>query len=289
MRLKEVYQYAVGSLKNAGLENPELETRLLLSHILKLSQSALFTEYENKISLSEHRKIIQWVQNKKEHKPTAYLLKEKEFYNLKFFVDQRVLIPRPETEEFTEWILKSHHKKKSILDVGTGSGCIGISLAAFGDFSSVTISDASKQALQVAKKNAERLLKNKRIKIVASDLFKVFNRKNDLFDIIVSNPPYIRTWEKETVAKEVLYFEPHIALFNPKNNFIKRLIRGAYLHLKPRGWLYLENHPNMIQKIKENLLKQGFKNIEIKKDLSQRYRFIRAQKIAKNNFLCSVF
>lgn len=204
--------------------------------------------------------------------PIQYLLGKTIFYGLEFQVNENVLIPRPETEELVEWIIESQKskvksQKVKILDIGTGSGCIAISLAKNIPNAEVFAIDVSKKALATAKKNAE------------SNLVKVtFLEKNILetedleqqFDIIVSNPPYVRELEKQEIKKNVLDNEPHLALFVDDNDaliFYKKIAKLAQKNLSPNGQLFFEINQYLGKEMMELLQKMGFKNIELRKDI----------------------
>jgi release factor glutamine methyltransferase len=215
--------------------------------------------------------------------PTAYILQNAEFYGRKFTVNSSVLIPRPETEELVEWIIKCNGIQKpvdSILDLCTGSGVIGITLACEVKVNYVCLSDQSDDALNTARKNSEiakELKPNQEIEILKSDLFKNIMKRD--FEIIVSNPPYVTADEYEFLEWSVKNFEPREALLvQSPEKFNTELIQGAYNHLRDGGWIYLESSPFLIQSLGHFLEIFGFINIEVKKDLSGKDRFIRGQK-----------
>ena len=269
--------------KETGIENPRLEAELLLSHVLENSRSYIILNPDKKISHFEAHKFEDFVAQKLTGIPTAYLLQNQEFYGRKFIVDRSVLIPRPETEELVEWIVASNLKQKtidSILDLCTGSGCIGITLACEMNVQLLCLSDLSGEALEIAKKNTEILKiakSNENIEIIKSDLFNHI-KKTD-FELIVSNPPYVTVDEYEYLDANVKNFEPEAALLVPEpGKFNARLIQGAFEHLQNGGWIYVETSPVIIESLRHFLHQSGFINIEIKKDLSNKQRFIRAKK-----------
>jgi release factor glutamine methyltransferase len=213
--------------------------------------------------------------------PIQYLLGKTSFYGLDFEVDSSVLIPRPETEELVEWILESQKSKvKSqklrILDIGTGSGCIAISLAKNISEAQVFAIDVSEKALATAKKNAE---KNKvELTLIAQNIL----RTDDLgqqFDIIVSNPPYVRNLEKQEIKKNVLDNEPHLALFVEDGDalmFYRKIAGLAQKNLAPNGQLFFEINQYLAKETLALLTEMGFKNIELRKDIYGNDRMIKA-------------
>lgn len=216
-------------------------------------------------------------------KPIQYIIGETEFFGLTFKVDKNVLIPRPETEELVQKIIndnKSNQKEINILDIGTGSGCIAISLAKNLQNSKVFALDVSEEALQVASKNAINNKVNVDF-ILDNILNSKFNSEisvhNSKFDIIVSNPPYVRDLEKQEIAKNVLDNEPHIALFVKDDNpllFYDKIADFAQKHLNKNGKLYFEINQYLGNETVSLLTKKGFKNIELQKDIYGNDRII---------------
>ena len=281
--------------KNAGIENARLEAELLLSHAMGISRSQILINSEDIVPENQYHNFKRLVSEKLTGKPTAYILENAEFFGRKFIVDNSVLIPRPETEELVEWIILSRaknsksknpgdpEKHENILDLCTGSGCIGITLLCEMITLNIYMSDRSENALKIAGKNLEILkiqnLKRRPIvaEILKSDLFDEI-RKDD-FDLIVSNPPYVTPSEYDTLEAPVKNFEPREALLvEDSDTFNRRLIQGAFDHLRKSGWLYLETSPALIESLGEILNSVGYTNVETKKDLSGKDRFIRAQK-----------
>ena len=212
--------------------------------------------------------------------PVQYLLGKTSFYGLEFEVNPDVLIPRPETEELVEWIItsqkaKGKRQKLEILDIGTGSGCIAISLAKNIQNTEVFAIDVSEKALATAQKNAKR-----------NGVNVVFIEKNILetedleqhFDIIVSNPPYVRELEKQEIKKNVLDNEPHLALFVNDNDaliFYRKIAELAQKNLSPNGQLFFEINQYLGKEMIDLLKKMGFKNIELRKDIYGNDRMIK--------------
>ena len=227
----------------------------------------------------------------KKEKPIQYILGETEFYGLPFLVNENTLIPRPETEELVEWIIKStkyeiQSTKLRILDIGTGSGCIAISLAKNIPNAEVSAIDVSEKALATAKKNAE--INKVEVDFINVDILKI----NDLvelptsnfqlptqFDIIVSNPPYVRNLEKAEIKSNVLEYEPHLALFVEDTDallFYRKIAQLAQQNLSENGKLFFEINQYLGKETVELLEDLGFKNIELKKDIYGNDRMIRS-------------
>ena len=218
-----------------------------------------------------------------EHKPVQYVLQESWFYKRKFFVDENVLIPRPETEELVEWIINDTNEKvqsskpKNIIDIGTGSGCIAVSLKKEILHSNISAIDINKKTLGIAKKNAAAF--NSLIDFFQIDFLKETEWDQlEKYDVIVSNPPYIPLKEKKLLAKNVAEFEPAIALFVDNNDsfiFYKKIAKFAKSHLIENGNIYVEVHENYANRVKNIFEKEGFKS-EIKKDIYRKERMIKA-------------
>lgn len=218
--------------------------------------------------------------------PIQYILGTTEFFGLKFNVNENVLIPRPETEELVEWIIKEDSKIErlkdlKILDIGTGSGCIAISLAKNIPSAKVYALDVSPEALKVAKQNAE----NNQVEIIfiERNILQTADLKMQ-FDIIVSNPPYVRNLEKEEIKKNVLEYEPHLALFVEDNDaliFYRKIAELATKNLTETGSLYFEINQYLGEEMMELLRNKGFQDIQLRKDIYDNDRMTKA--VLKNN------
>ncbi|TXG39375.1 peptide chain release factor N(5)-glutamine methyltransferase [Seonamhaeicola maritimus] len=226
----------------------------------------------------------------KEEKPIQYILGETEFYGLQFKVNDDVLIPRPETEELVDWILNCHSERSeesselSVLDIGTGSGCIAISLAKQLPNAKVYALDVSKKALKVAIMNAE--LNNVEIEFIEHNILNPRHAElvsaSQKFDVIVSNPPYVRVKEKELMKQNVLNNEPHLALFVDDDNpllFYKAICEFSKSNLKEEGRLFFEINEYLGNDMEELLKNYNFKNIELKQDIFEKDRMIKAVNI----------
>lgn len=223
----------------------------------------------------------------KRQKPIQYILGSTEFYGLQFEVNEHTLIPRPETEELVEWIVKSqdlHDDKQEsdsnsikILDIGTGSGCVAISLAKNINHAQVSAIDVSDEALATAKKNAEA--NRVEVAFLHQNILET-ETFSESFDIIVSNPPYVRILEKQEIKPNVLEFEPHLALFVSNEDpllFYRKIAQLAQNNLKKNGYLFFEINQYLAKETVELLEELHFKSIELRKDIYGNYRMIRCQ------------
>lgn len=229
--------------------------------------SLLTTEQENKF-----KKITKELATEK---PIQYVLNEAWFYSMKFFVNEQVLIPRPETEELIELVKINNAETPSIIDIGTGSGCIAISLKSKFPHATITALDKSKEALQVAQLNAKKL--NTSINFIQNDFLDESSWGSfQKFDVIVSNPPYVKQSEDVLMKKNVLDFEPHLALFVPDNDsliFFKKIALFSQNHLQENGKIYLEINESLGQVTKQLFQQFGY-HVSIIKDLQGKERFI---------------
>ncbi|MGE5944500.1 MAG: peptide chain release factor N(5)-glutamine methyltransferase [Flavobacteriales bacterium] len=235
------------------------------------------------LSMDDNEKILNALKCLKSQEPIQYIIGETEFFGLPFKVNQHVLIPRPETEELVDWILSGHPPRPktqdlAILDVGTGSGCIAISLAKNLKNAKVYALDVSRKALNVAIENAES--NDVKVEFIEADILMTEVISDLKFDIIVSNPPYVREQEKEQMKPNVLNNEPHLALFVEDENplrFYKAITKFAVNNLKDNGMLFFEINEylgnDMIQLLKDH----HFKNIELKQDIFRKDRMIKGQ------------
>lgn len=252
---------------------PETEIQsfftILIEFKLHLSRIQLALEHNFELDNNDFEFLQNALFKLKNQIPIQYIVGETAFFGLMFKVDKNVLIPRPETEELVEWIIQNNKNSNSlkILDVGTGSGCIAISLAKNLPNAAVSALDISAEALNVAKNNAA--MNQVRVEFINADILKIEKLATD-FDIIVSNPPYIRELEKSQMQQNVLSNEPHIALFVKNENpllFYDKIAELAKKHLTENGVLYFEINQYLGPETVELLKSKGFKNIELKKDI----------------------
>ncbi len=209
--------------------------------------------------------------------PIDYIINKKNFYGKDFYVDENVLIPRPETEELVDWLIKDNlniNDEKNVIDLCSGSGCIGISLDINNKYLNVTLSDVSTNALKVCEINKKNL--NSNVKIIQLDLnsTSTFNKE---YDIIISNPPYISLDESNQIGKNVRY-EPKIALFTPKDkpiHFYEKILEFASTNLSKNGVIYLEINPNFISEFNQLLTNYTINHINFKDDFRGKKRLVK--------------
>jgi release factor glutamine methyltransferase len=253
--------------------------KLILEKKLGLPLHELYLDPDKPVLNADAESILSIVSELKIQKPIQYLLGETFFYGLNLKVCPDVLIPRPETEELVDWIIKSAEDKPlSILDIGTGSGCIAISLAANLQQAKVTAIDVSSKALEIAKSNA--ILNNTKIDFRVTDFLDYSSFIiNTPFDIIVSNPPYVRESEKVLMKKNVLDHEPHSALFVKDSDpliFYRTIAKRSRDFLKRGGIIYCEINEEFGDKVKSLFINGGYNKVEIRKDINGKDRMVKA-------------
>lgn len=256
-----------------------VKSRLLLQHILKKTHAYIIANGNENINDEYKKHFLVGIKKIIKGVPIQYITNEQEFMKLNFYVDENVLIPQPDTEILVERIIKDYlDKQVKILDLCTGSGAIGISLAKYIKECEVTLTDISSKALQIAKLNAKKNLQHKKIKFIESDMFsKITNEK---YDIIVSNPPYIKTAVIGNLEKNV-QAEPFIALDGGQDGlkFYKIIAENAADFLKENGRIYLEIGYDQKDEVSEIINKTFlYKDCECIKDLSGNDRVIIAKK-----------
>ena len=291
MLLKQYKTHFFDSLKNIQDEQ-EIESFFFILteylHNLKRVDVALNPNFElSEAAIEKWNAILAQLQ---QEKPIQYITREAWFYGLRFEVNENTLIPRPETEELVEWIIESQKsevqsRKLEILDIGTGTGCIPISLKANLPQANVSAIDVSEKALEVAKRNA---VSNKvEINFIQTNILEVEDLNQlpssithhlSSYNIIVSNPPYVRNLEKQEIKKNVLNYEPHLALFVEDTDallFYRKIAQLALKNLSPNGLLFFEINQYLGRETVELLENLGFKNIELKKDIYGNDRMIK--------------
>lgn len=260
-------------------DSDEIESFFFLileqEHQLKRVDLALNPNLE--LTENELQKWATYLQELQKQKPIQYLLGKTQFFGLEFFVNEHTLIPRPETEELVSWIINDnqHQQGLNILDIGTGSGCIAISLDK--NLKAETFAfDISEEALTMAQKNADH--NQAFVHLIEFDILNDI-WEGDPFDIIVSNPPYVRELEKQEIKPNVLEYEPHLALFVPDENpllFYEKIADFAKEHLSENGQLFFEINQYLGKETSEMLRNKGFKNVILKKDIYGNDRMILA-------------
>lgn len=261
-----------------GKEETDSLLFILIKRYFNLNRTDLVVNPEHRLSESEILRLHFAVKELKNHKPIQYILKNVDFLNTKILVDESVLIPRPETEELVQLILDQEKGKEGlhVLDIGTGSGCIAISLAKNLKNPAVTAIDVSPEALTTAGKNIfvnEVMVEFKEFNILDPEAGDDLG----LFDILVSNPPYVTQNDKNLMKENVLKHEPHLALFVPENDpllFYKAIIYFSDEKLKPGGRIYFEINESFGKEVLELLVKNGFEKAQLHKDIFTKDRFV---------------
>ena len=273
MKLQQILAKASYQLKLKNIKSYKIDSELLLAKTLDVSREEVLLNLDKKINQSNLKKYNFYINLRNEYKPISYITNYKFFWKYKFFVNQDVLIPRPETELIIERILKilPKNSKKNLLEIGTGSGCIAISLIKERPNCRIVAIDKSLKALKVARKNAEIHQVGKKINFLNIDVDKYFCNK---YDLIISNPPYIKKSELLSLDKDVKLYEPKIALsggYSGLETFFK-IINKCKRLLKNNGKLILEIGERQGKDLRKKLELKGFNQIKIYKDLSAKDR-----------------
>ncbi len=273
---RKLFAKAFDLLKSLDIENVEYDIKAILTDTFGVDLNKFILDMDNEFEPDKdlEAKYLSRIEKRKEHIPLQYIINKQNFYGLDFYVDESVLIPRYDTENIVDRIVKDCKENKclSVLDLCTGSGCIAVSLKKCG-FEKVYAADISDKALAVAKHNSK--LNNADIIFLQSDLYENFP-KEIRFDIIVSNPPYISTDEIARIEKQVRDFEPKLALDGGRDglDFYKKIINLSKNFLNNKGRLYLEIGYDQSKDVVDLAKKEGYDNIVIIKDLSGRDRGI---------------
>ena len=254
--------------------------RLIFWHVLQLSYTDLVLGRNQKLEKSSQKRIEAIVERLKKFEPIQYILGETEFFGLKLTVNPSVLIPRPETEELVQWITTTvEDEKLSVVDIGTGSGCIALALKKELKNAVVTGVDISAESIRTASKNAEQNQLDVTFK--QADILQWEKEKWEPVDLIVSNPPYVRELEKAAMHPNVLQYEPENALFVSNTNplvYYQSIADFANRYLKANSWLFFEINENLGEELVSLLAAIGFGAIEIKKDINGKNRMLRCQR-----------
>jgi release factor glutamine methyltransferase len=278
MRILDVINKTTPYFEKAGIESPRLTMELLLAHVLKKKRLELYLEFERELDEPTLATLRETVKRRVAGEPVQYITGEAEFCGLKFAVDRRVLIPRPETEllvEATLTRLRTQDSGLRIVDVGTGSGCIAVALAKKLPDSEVTGVDVSPDALEVAAGNVKRLGAEKNVRLLKSDLLEALPDSLTV-DAIVSNPPYIASGELATLPKEVKDFEPVRALVAGEDGLevIRRLVVEARRFLSPTGFVALEMGAGQRAAVEQMFVGADYTVAQVLKDLQGHERVI---------------
>ncbi|MCA0152757.1 peptide chain release factor N(5)-glutamine methyltransferase [Winogradskyella vincentii] len=283
--LKDVFHQKLDAIY--GKNEVESFFFLSLEHYLNIPRFQLALDPEFTLTKDETNLFFKILEALKQQQPIQYILGETEFFGLKFIVNEHVLIPRQETEELVDWIIRDNSKNNeitlNILDIGTGSGCIAIALAKNLPNSNVYALDISSEALKVARDNAK--INEVEIQFIQADVLSNSNDnhklENSMFDIIVSNPPYVRISEKGEMKPNVLENEPYLALFVDDDDplkFYKAITKFANQKLKNGGQLYFEINQYLGEETKQLLIDANYDKIELLEDLNSNLRMLKGLK-----------
>ena len=264
---------------NLSLSNDESDYiyKIILKEICGIDPIKIALEPKFNLSKESEDTLVQKMKMITNHYPIDYIINKKNFYGNDFYVNESVLIPRPETEELVDWLINDNlniDNKKRVIDLCTGSGCIGISIDINNNYLDVTTCDISNQALKVCEINKKNL--NSKVKIIELDL-NLISRENKKYDIIISNPPYIPPSESDLLDKNVKY-EPDIALFTPKDNplhFYEKIFEFASLNLSNNGIIYLEINPNYTKEFNQLLTNYSVNHVNFKDDFRGKKRLVK--------------
>ncbi len=255
-------------------------TNIIFEEILNIDKINILIRKDLLLSDQQKHLLLSTIKDLQNNKPIQYIVGETEFYGLKFSINKNVLIPRPETEELVELFLKNEkiRPKQKIIDIGTGSGCISVSIAK-NSYATVFATDISEKALDIAKKNANN--NNVNINFFSHNILtnsKLHQKDRTItFDYIISNPPYVRQKESNLMRKNVLDYEPHLALFVENNNpliFYEAIAKFAENSLKKKGKIYLEINEYIAKETANIFEEKNFFNVKIENDIFDKNRFI---------------
>jgi release factor glutamine methyltransferase len=278
MTLLEVLHASTEFFKKRQIENARLNAEHLLAHVLGRKRIELYLEFERELTEGELAPLRELVRRRGEGEPLQHLLGTIEFCGQNFICDKRAMVPRPETEELVELLvsgLRVQGSEPRILDVGTGSGVIALTLATKFPAAKIMATDISDEALQLAAENASRLGLADRVQFVKTNLFESLTER---FDVIVANLPYIAMNDRNSLSREVLH-DPEVALFGGEqgDEVVRALIDQAPGRLSPGGLLALEVGLDQSEKLEELLRQKKYEDIESKNDYSGRLRFVFAR------------
>jgi release factor glutamine methyltransferase len=273
MTVLELLQRTTEFFQKHGVESPRLNAEHLLAHVLKRKRIELYLEFERELTEAELAPLRDLVRQRGQGEPLQHLLGTVEFAGLTFLCDKRALVPRPETEQLVELLQsKIENRKSKILDVGTGSGVIALSLAAKFPEAKVTATDVSEDALGLARENAARLGLTSRIEFLRADLLPYVNH---VYDVIVANLPYVAETDRGTLSREVLR-DPPVALFGGErgDEMVRRLIEDAPARLAPGGLIALEFGLGQADDLAALMAEKNYHDIKTERDYAGVIRFL---------------
>ena len=287
MNVEQAVRYASRLLEEAGVATPRLDAELLLAHLLGTKRMGLYVDHLKPLSGEAISAFETLIRRRLQHEPLAYIVGEKEFWSLSFIVNPACLIPRPETELLVEKSLELYRLSRCvsypflILDLGTGSGAIAVALAKEIPVVRVTATDISPDALKVAKANAERHGVTSEIEFLEGDLFSPLQGREALFDLIVSNPPYVGEREAKNLSREVISYEPGLALTCGEDGLAmyRSIIPGSLLYLRSEGCLVMEVGYDQAGRVRALIeASGGFEESEVRDDFAGIPRLVSARK-----------
>lgn len=274
IELRNLYRI---TLNDFSIRESDYHLNILLNEYFNLDFTFININPAHKLEESQINKILKSLDKLKNNYPIDYLINKKLFLDNEFYVNEDVLIPRPETEELVNWILEDNREikdKKRVIDIATGSGCIAISLSLYNKYFETVGVDISRKALDVCKINKKRI--SSKVNFSEYDIReeKIFSKK---FDIIVSNPPYLTLNETLTIGDNVK-FEPKIALFAPSEDpllYYKKIINFSKINLNKKGYIYFEINPLYIREINQILAENNLNDVNFKDDFRGKKRFLK--------------
>ena len=280
MNIQNILNGAIKTLNQFNIKNAHLDSEVLLAKVLNKDRNYIMLNSKDHLDKKYLFRFNNLIKRRKKGEPVAYLIKKKEFWKDNFYIDKNVLVPRPDTELIVEEALKFSRKKfkLQILDIGTGSGCILLSLLKERSSFYGTGIDISKKSINVSKLNAKMLNLTNRVKFYNSDVDKF---KIGKYDIVIANPPYVELLRLKYLDKDVFKFEPKIALNGGLDGFsvIRKVVNKTSFLIKKNGKFFLEIGCNQKNKAKEILKKKGFYINKVLKDYGHNYRCIISTKI----------
>lgn len=284
MTYRECYEQGCRTLQAAGIEEAILDARLLLEAVCGTDRNDLLVHGEQPVAPQAEEKYLNWIRQRAEHIPLQQLTGEQDFMGLTFSVNEHVLIPRQDTEILVEEVLKELHDGMRVLDMCTGSGCILLSLMHYSNDCEGLGVDLSAEALEVAERNVLKVLtpeKAEHVQFLQSDLFE---KLEDKFEIIVSNPPYIASAEVEKLMPEVRDHEPRMALDGTEDGlyFYRRIIEEAGKHLVSSGMLFFEIGYDQGQAVSELMRTEGYREVQVVQDYAGLDRVVFGTYVERN-------
>jgi len=282
MLISQAIKISLQKLNSVGINSSYIDSIILMQYALNLEskEQVIFASPERNLSKTESEKFFSFIKRRQNREPVSYIINKREFYGYEFYINKNTLDPRPDSETIIELFreIVDRNKNYEILDIGTGSGCLAITILLELPNIIGTAIDISQEALEVCKINIDKFKLENRL---TAKIFDILNYKNIIFDInskkfdiIISNPPYISTCDINKLQDEIRNYEPRIALDggNDGLEFYKRIAESAEFFLKKNGLIFLEIGDNQDLDIEEIFIKNKLKLISKKKDLSQRYR-----------------